>query len=288
MNDFVVELYLRDVSCAAQPARAGVPGPNESSRERLVLGHLRNVVRIAFDYEGMGLPLSDLINEGNIGLMRAAELFDPVRGVQFAHYAKDWIRMRMRRALSYQSRPVNLPADFSWRRSQVCGAEEHLTGTLHREPKDAELARRCSLELPAVRRLRAAREPSFVPFESAWPGTESDLTLAEVLPDEASPTPDREAARRSDCEFVNRLMTTLSPFEQRVIRLRFGLDDGVGQTLDEVGQTFGYGRQGIHRIESSALAKLRKHARFLQFAGPGVNRKVDTQPETITWPAMLR
>jgi RNA polymerase primary sigma factor len=235
-SDFVLRLYLRDISSTsrAAPAReswAAEPGRlDETGRQQLVLGHLPRVVRIAFDYQGLGLPLGDLIGEGNIGLMRAAELFDPVRNVAFACYAKPWIRVRMQRALSYQARPLNVPADFSWRRS------------------------------------RSSPPPSFVPLESPWPGNETDLTLAEVIPDETSPAPDREAALHSDRDFVDRLIAVLSPAEQKVIRLRFGLDDGCHRTLAEVGRLLGYGRQGIHRIQSVALSKLRHHARYLQAA----------------------
>jgi RNA polymerase primary sigma factor len=273
-GDFVLQLYLRDIrnTSRPRPARgplAPEPGkPDDSGRQQLVLAHLPRVVRIAFDYRGLGLPLGDLIGEGNIGLMRAAELFDPVRKVTFACYAKPWIRVQMQRALSYQAMPVSLPADFSWRRGQVQTAKERLGAKLNRAPKDTELADECGLSLPAVRRLRSTPPPSFVPLESPWPGIETDLTLAEVIPDETSPAPDREAARHSDRDFVDRLIAVLSPAEQKVIRLRFGLDDGCHRTFAQVGRLLGYGRQGIYRIQSVALAKLRQHARFLQAARP--------------------
>jgi RNA polymerase sigma factor (sigma-70 family) len=270
MNDFLIKLYLRDLASDSQhkpieePPADSLESFDDSARERLVMGHLPSVVRMAFGYQGRGVPLSDLINEGNIGLMRAAERFDPVRKVRFAHYAGPWIRTQMDRALSYQAWPVSLPADFNWRRGQVRGAEERLAAKLNRRPKDTELARDCGLELPAVKRLRTASLPSFVGLESAWPGDEAGLTLAEVLPDETLARPDQEVARRSDREFVGTLLKTLTPTEQRVIKLRYGLDGGGGYTLTEVGRTLGYVRQGIHRIESSALGKLRQHAHFMQ------------------------
>ncbi|MGA2864803.1 MAG: sigma-70 family RNA polymerase sigma factor [Verrucomicrobiota bacterium] len=251
---------------AQAPPATGTSGADAARRQQLVVGHLPRVVRIAFDYQGFGLPLGDLINEGNLGLMRAAELFDPVRNVRFAYYARPWVRVQMQRALSYQAWPVSLPADFYRRHGQVQVAEERLTAKLNREPNDSELAGECGLELPAVRRLRSTPTPSFVPLESPWPGNETGLTLAEVIPDETSPTPDREAALHSDREFVERLMVVLTPAEQQVIRLRFGLEDGCHRTLKEAGQLLGYGRQGIHRLQSVALAKLRQRARFLQVA----------------------
>jgi RNA polymerase primary sigma factor len=270
MNDFLLQLYLRDLASNPQirpmtpPSLESPTTFDDSARERLVLGHLPNVVRMAFDYRDRGVPLSDLINEGNIGLMRAAELFDPFRNVHFAHYARLWIRTQMDRAVSYQSWAVSLPADFSWRRGRVHGAEERLTAKLNRKPDDSELAESCGLELPAVRRLRTAAHPSFLPLEAPCPGAESDVTLAEVIADENMQAPDREVARRSDREFVTRLVNTLAPMEQKVIRLRYGLDGGCGHTLQEVGQSLGYVRQGIHRIETAALAKLRQHAHFLE------------------------
>lgn len=265
-NDFVLQLYLRDLAQASavgsdstsRPLSADVPG--DAGREELVLGQLPRVVRIAFDYQGFGLPLGDLINEGNIGLMRAADRFDPGRNVRFSYYAKPWIRVQMQRAISYQAWPVNLPADFSRRRGQILGTEERLTATLNRAPDDAEVARECHLELPAVRRLRSTPTPSFVPLESPWPGNESGLTLAEVIPDDTVVAPDAKAMRSSDREFIETLMAALSPAEQTAIRLRFGLDDGEGRTLDEIGRLMGFRRQGIHRLEKAALVKLRLQA----------------------------
>ena len=278
-SDFVLRLYLRDLAGGSRfgPAQAPPPaaasGADAARRQQLVVGHLPRVVRLAFDYQGFGLPLGDLINEGNLGLMRAAELFDPLRNVRFAYYARPWIRVQMQRALSYQAWPLSLPADFYWRHGQVQVAQERLTAKLNREPSDTELAGECGLELPAVERLRSTPTPSFVPLESPWPGNETGLTLAEVIPDETSPTPDREAALHSDREFVERLMVVLAPAEQQVIRLRFGLEDGCHRTLREVGQLLGYGRQGIHRLQSIALAKLRQRAHFLQ-AVPARNGRV--------------
>jgi len=253
-GDFILRLYLRDLLRADPADRV------RTGSERLVFEELPRVVRLAFDYRGYGLPLGDLINEGNLGLMRAAELFDPSRNVRFSYYAKPWIRVQMQRALSYQAWPVSMPADYSWRHGQVLGAEERLTVTLNRPPNDAELARECGLQPCAARRLRSTPTPSFVPLENPCPGAESDLTLAEVIPDETAPAPDREALRGSDREFIESLLTALTPTETAAIRLRFGLEDGESRTLEEVGRALGYGRQGAHRLEKSARAKLRARA----------------------------
>jgi RNA polymerase primary sigma factor len=271
-DDFVLELYLRDVAAAGRKlellAPAGATGNSlydDAARERLVLGHLPRVVRLALEFRSSGLPLADLVNEGNIGLMRAAELYDPERQVPFSHYAKTWIRMQMKRAVSYQAWPVSLPADFSWRRGQVLGAEERLTKALNREPNEIELAAECGLELPAVQRIRSTPAPSFVTFESPASDRQAGYTLEETLPDQTVATPDEAAIRKSDLEFVESLLASLTPCQQRVIRLRFGLDDGCAHTLEEVALLLGYVRQGIHRLETTALSKLAHHARFLEF-----------------------
>jgi RNA polymerase primary sigma factor len=265
-SDFVLRLYLRDISKTSGADTESAAGPTSlvpptrARRDELVLGQLPKVIRMAFDYQGFGLPLGDLISEGNIGLMRAADLFDPGRNVRFSYYAKPWIRVQMQRALSYQAWPVSMPADFSWRHGQVLGAEERLTVALNRAPSDAEVAHECRMDVPAARRLRSTPTPSFVPLESPWPGSETDLTLAEVIPDETVPAPDGAAIRGSDREFIETLLAVLSRAEKTVIRLRFGLDDGEGRTLEETGRAMGYGRQGIHRLEKAALSKLRLRA----------------------------
>jgi len=280
-GDFILRLYLRDLGRARPAGNLG------SSPEHLVLDQLPRVVRIAFDYQGFGLPLGDLINEGNLGLMRAAELFDPSRNVRFSYYAKPWIRVQMQRALSYQASPVSLPADYSWRHGQVLGAEERLTVTLNRSPDDAELGQECGLQPCAVRRLRSTPTPSFVPLENPWPGTESGLTLEEVLPDETTPAPDGEAIRGSDREFIESLMIALTPAERTTIRLRFGLDDGEGRTLEAVGQSLGSGRQGAHRLEKSALAKLRARAQGLGVGWNGRSEGTPKVPSGQRWNAAL-
>ncbi len=269
MNDSVFQLYLRDVTATAAltPApveQAEVIGQfGEDQRRNLVIGHLRNVVHIAFDYLGCGLPLGDLVNEGNLGLLRAAELFDPARNVRFCHYARPWIRVHMNRAVSYQAYPVSLPADYSWRRRQVASAEERLGSRLHREAADAEVAEECGLNQQAVRRLRSKPAPSFVPFDTPS-RNEEGLTLEDVLPDEHQPAPDAVATYASDREFVESLLCSLTSAEQQVVRLRFGLEDGAPRTLEEVGNALGFPRQKAHRLETSALRKMRHYARFLE------------------------
>jgi RNA polymerase primary sigma factor len=269
-EDFVLELYLRDVavslrSCfAAAPSDGSRPMFDDHARQRLVLSGLHDVVRMAMDYRGRGLPMADLINEGNIGLIRAAELYDPSRCVRFAHYARPWIRVQMHRALSYQSWPVNFPADFAWRHGKVCRTEQALKASLDRPPLDAEIASASGMPVRTVHRLRTIPTPSFVSLDSEFlSADESGMTLAEVIPDQTIPTPDKEAEGRSDRRLLLSLMKALPTREQKVLRMRYGLDDGCPRTLHEVARVLGYVRQGIHRLENAALTRLRKHARFV-------------------------
>jgi RNA polymerase primary sigma factor len=268
-EDFVLDLYLRDVSAAMRSGCADVRGRDsvslfdDGAREQLVLGGLHDVVRIAMGYRGMGLPVADLINEGNIGLIRAAELYDPNRCVRFAHYAQPWIRVQMQRALSYQAWPVNFPADFAWRHGKVCRTEQSLKASLDRAPLDSEVASACGMGVRTVHRLRATPMPRFVPLDTPFPADEPGVTLGEVLPDENTPGPDKEAERHSDRQMLVSLMRILPVREQKVLQLRYGLNDGRPRTLQEVARALGYVRQGIHRLENAALTRLRKHARFL-------------------------
>jgi RNA polymerase primary sigma factor len=261
-GDYLLRLYLRDA------LREPLLTPEEESemvwrasfddepaRERLVLGNLRLVVHIGLEYRGLGLPLSDLINEGNLGLMRAAELFVPTYGGRFARYAATWIRQRMRRALSYQAWPMRMPADFSWQQNQVRAAE----GRLGAEAANEEVAAECGLRLATVRRLRASGHPRCLSLQSPVSDDEEGQVLADTLPDPEATPPDEALARSTAREFVEGLLLLLRPREQQVLRLRFGLDDGRQRTLEEVGDALGYVRQGIHRIESGALSKLRRH-----------------------------
>jgi len=235
----------------------------KATAEELVLDNLSMVSRIALDYQGCGLPLNDLISEGNIGLMRAAQLFDPARNVRFSYYAGPWVRVHMQRALSYQAWPVNLPADYNSKRAKVKLAEERLCSQLNREPADTEVAGEAGVGLRAVRHFRTTSSPQFFSLESSrW--DEEESPLQEILADPSMPTPLEQVEARSDREFIEELLVCLTGCEKRVMRLRYGLDDGCARTLDEVAQCLGYVRQGIHRLEQSALKKLRQHVRFVQ------------------------
>jgi RNA polymerase primary sigma factor len=280
-EDFLLRLYLRDI--AAQPlltsqeeaelgrrARAG----NDAARERLALSHLRLVVRIAFDYQGLGLPVCDLISEGNLGLLHAATLFDPAVGARFATYAAVWIKQRIRRALTNQSRLVRLPPNVVECVLRVKAAEVRLGAELGRAPTDDELAEDTDLVRQLIHQLRRAGVQSYIPLHSA-PAPEEGLPLAETLADENAQAPDDQLSRQSDREFLEQLLATLKPRDARVLRLRFGLENGTERSLQEVGRTVGLVRQRVQQIEVASLTKLRTRARLARL---GCERRVHRTP----------
>jgi len=230
------------------------------AQERLILANLRLGIRLAFDYQGYGLPVADLISEGNLGLMRAVELFNPDLGARFAPYAATWIKQRIRRALSNQSRLVRLPMNVVECAARVRVAEARLRAELGREPTDAELAEDTELVHFVIHRLREFAQQSYLPLDAPASADEDGPALADVLADTGGTTPDEALFSKGDRELVASLLATLTPREQQVLRLRYGLDHGERQSLEEVGQVLGVVRQRVQQIEAAALLKLRKRA----------------------------
>ena len=267
-EDFLLELYMREALrepllerdeefALGQRARAG----DAAARERLVLANLRLVVRLAHDYRSYGLPVPDLISEGNLGLWRAAELFNPDFGVRFATYAATWIKQRIRRALSNQSRLVRLPLGVVECVSRLRTAEHRFQAEFGRTPTDDELATDTELVSYLIHRLRQVALQSYVSLDAPVSTDDDSPGLSESLADESAATPDESLAQSSDREFVRRLLTTLPPRDQRVLRLRYGFDDGCERSMEEVGRILGVVRQRVQQIEAAALLKLRKRAR---------------------------
>lgn len=276
-EDFLLRLYSRDALNTplldpeeelqlGRRAHRGDP----VARERLVLANLRLVVRIAFEYQGFGLAVADLISEGNLGLMRAVELFNPDLGARIAPYAAAWIKQRIRRALSNQSRLVRLPLGLVECAARVRQAEARLQAELGRAPTDAELAEDVELVHFVIHRLRGHASQIYVPLDApAMPRSdaESDApTLAEALADPENDPPDEALASKSDRLYLESLLGTLEPRERQILHLRFGLDHGGGQSLEQVGQSLGVVRQRVQQIEAAALLKLRKRARLSMLA----------------------
>jgi RNA polymerase primary sigma factor len=225
------------------------------ARLELTQANLRLVVAIAKRYVGRGVPMLDLIQEGNLGLMRAVEKFDYSRGFKFSTYATWWIRQAIHRAIADQSRTIRVPVHMVEWINKVVRAQRLLVQQLEREPTVAEIA--ADVDLPEERVAEILRISSQDPLSLDSPiGDEEDTSMADFIPD-GSAAPLDQAARRMLADTVIEVLSDLSEREAEVVRLRFGLDDGRPRTLEEVGKAFGVTRERIRQIESKTLAKLR-------------------------------
>ena len=226
------------------------------AREEMIKANLRLVVKIARDYEDYGLPLLDLINEGNMGLMKAVERFDPRKGAKLSTYASWWIKQSIRRALANQSKTIRLPVHvvdklFHMRRAAVKLQEE-----LGREATDEELAEELGTTAFRVARLRsAAIRPASL---DAPIGDDDTNRFGDLVEDEKADTPYEQLEDKTNTDLVRQMMDTLDPREATILRYRFGLDGGGEKTLEEVGKKFGVTRERIRQLQNIALKKLRK------------------------------
>lgn len=229
---------------------------DSKAREEMIKSNLRLVVKIARDYEDYGLPLLDLINEGNMGLMKAVERFDPKKGAKLSTYASWWIKQSIRRALANQSKTIRLPVHvvdklFHMRRAAVKLQEE-----LGREATDEELAQELGTTSFRVARLRsAAIRPASL---DAPIGDDDTNRFGDLVEDEKADTPYEQLEDKTNTDLVREMMETLDPREATILRFRFGLDGGGEKTLEEVGKKFGVTRERIRQLQNIALKKLRK------------------------------
>ncbi len=228
---------------------------DESAREHLITANLRLVVSVAKKYTGHGIPLLDLIQEGNAGLMRAAEKFDWRRGYKFSTYATWWIRQAVTRAIAEQSRTIRLPVHVHEKLTKSYRVQRDLQLRLGREPADGEIA--LAMEMTEVQ-IGELKQAARLPVSLETPiGEDGDTEIGHLIPDEDADEPVEAATRQMLTEELEDVMEMLDPREQKILRLRYGLDDDTPRTLDQVGQEFGLTRERIRQIESQALRKLR-------------------------------
>jgi RNA polymerase primary sigma factor len=262
-GDLSLRLYLRDISetpllsideenSLARRIHRG----DAAAREHMIKANLRLVVKIAKDYEGMGVPLLDLINEGNLGLMRAVERFDPTKGAKLSTYGAWWIKQSIKRALANQGKTIRLPVHLVDRVAKMRRVAILLHEELGREPTDEDIADNMGMTRERVTELMTA---SFRPASLDAPlGDEEDTRFADIVPDENAENAFETLAQHTRHDMLRELIGRLDARTVAVIRERFGLDGRPEKTLEQIGQNFGVTRERIRQIEASALRKLRQ------------------------------
>lgn len=230
-------------------------GDNEA-RAKLIRGNLRLVVKIAHDFKGLGLPLLDLISEGNIGLMRAVEKFDPSKGAKLSSYAAWWIKQSMRRALSNQSKIIRIPVQSAGKITKIQAARTRLMEKLGREPSDKEVADEVQLTERTVTGLRLGKITTISLHDPIQHGEDGEFR--DIIPDEKSNAPAELVRDEETLRDMLRLVDTLDERERTILTLRFGLNGDPPKTLEEVSQSIGRTRERVRQIQNFALEKLRK------------------------------
>jgi RNA polymerase primary sigma factor len=231
------------------------PIAKERARAILIKANLRLVVKIAHDFKGLGLPLLDLISEGNIGLMRAVEKFDPQKGAKFSSYAAWWIKQSMRRALANQSRTIRIPVQSAGKINKIKSMRLKLTEELGREPTDAEIAERLEFSKRTVSGLRLADLRTFSLHDPIQQGEDGEFQ--DIIPDNAAQTPERILGDMESVKRLKHLIKELDDREKKILKMRFGLDGEKPKTLEEVSQEIGRTRERVRQIQNQALQRLK-------------------------------
>ena len=228
---------------------------DEEARAKLIRSNLRLVVKIAHDFKGLGLPLLDLISEGNIGLMRAVEKFDPKKGAKLSSYAAWWIKQSMRRALANQARTIRIPVQSASKISKIQNARNELKEKLGREPTDTEVAVHVGLTERTVTGLRLGKTTTISLHDPIQHGEDGEFR--DIIPDEKTVAPDEIVQDMETIDYMSKLISRLEKREQDILALRFGLNGEKPRTLEEVSQIIGRTRERVRQIQNQALEKLR-------------------------------